>query len=83
MTREQIQKELDNSLSLSERALEFSCMLEFDDLGWECVNAEHEQDDNKLLNRISLEEVVIVKYLNREHKELYVNYLIQLIKKCI
>ena len=38
-------------------------MLEFHDLGWECVNAEHEQDDNKLLQRSSLEEVVIVKNL--------------------
>ena len=63
MTREEIQHLLDQSLPLSEQALEYACMLQFHDLGWECANAEHESEHASILGRQDLEEVVLTKYL--------------------
>ena len=63
MTREEIQHLLDQALPLSEKALEYACMMQFHDLGWECANAEHESEHTSLLGRQDLEEVALTKYL--------------------
>ena len=63
MTREEIQRLLEQALPLSEHALEYSCMLQFFDLGWECVDAEHESEHESILGRQDLGEVVLDKYL--------------------
>mgnify|MGYP001246235814 CR=1 FL=1 len=70
MTREEIQNLLDQTLSLSEQALEYSCMLQFHDLGWECVSALQESEHDSLLERADMEEVVLTKYLEPRLKSL-------------
>ena len=67
MTKEEIQSLLDHAIRvfgpMSEKALEYNCMLQFHDLGWECANAEHESEHASPLGRQDLEEVVLTKYL--------------------
>ena len=70
MTREEIQHLLDQSLPLSEQALEYACMLQFHDLGWECANALQESENASFLGRSDLEEVVLTKYLTPRLKSL-------------
>jgi len=64
MTKQEIQSLLEQALPLSEKALEYACMLQFHDLGWECANAEHESEHASPLGRQDLEEVVLTKYLS-------------------
>ena len=52
MTKEEIQQLLDQQNPQSEQALEFSSMLQFLDLGWECAYAEHEEENNSLAEKI-------------------------------
>ena len=40
-----------------------SCLLQFHELGWECVDAEHEHEHSSELGRKDFEEVVLTKYL--------------------
>ena len=63
MTREEIQHLLKQALPLSEKALEYACMIQFFDLGWEYVDAEHESEHSSQLGRNDLGEVVLTKYL--------------------
>ena len=63
MTKEEIQHLLDHSNPQSEEALEFSSMLQFHDLGWQCEYAMHEEEDNSFLGRKDFTEVVLDKYL--------------------
>tara|TARA_B100001123_G_scaffold3107_1_gene4133 strand:+ start:41139 stop:44285 length:3147 start_codon:yes stop_codon:yes gene_type:complete len=63
MTREEIERKIGNSLSLSEFRLEYHCLLQLHDLGWECVDAEHETEHASQLGRQDLGEVVLTKYL--------------------
>ena len=46
MNKQDIQQLLDQQNPQSEQALEFSSMLQFLDLGWECAYAEHEEENN-------------------------------------
>ena len=64
MNRDEIERKLGNSLSLSEFKLEYHCLLQLHDLGWECVDAEHESEHISVLGRQDFEEVVLTKYLN-------------------
>ena len=51
MTKEEIKILLDQQNPQSEQALEFSSMLQFHDLGWECAYAEYEEENNSFLGR--------------------------------
>ena len=67
MTKEEIQQLLDHSIrtkgAQSEEALEFSSMLQFHNLGWQCEYAMNEQEDKSFLGRKDFTEVVLDKYL--------------------
>ena len=70
MTKEEIQHLLDHSNPQSEDALEFSSMLQFHDLGWQCEYAMHEDENNSFLGRKDFTEVVLDKYLLPKLKDL-------------
>ena len=70
MTKEEIQHLLDHSNPQSEEALEFSSMLQFHDLGWQCEYAMNEDESNSFLGRKDFTEVVLDKYLLPKLKDL-------------
>ena len=70
MTKEEIQHLLDHSNPQSEEALEFSSMLQFHDLGWQCEYAMNENESNSFLGRKDFTEVVLDKYLLPKLKDL-------------
>ena len=66
MTREEIKALLEhaeNYWPMSEKALEYFCMLQLHDLGWECVDAEHDSEQSSSFGRKDFEQVVLTKYL--------------------
>ena len=63
MNKQDIQQLLDKQNPQSEQALEFSSVLQFHDLGWECAYAEHEEENNSFLGRADFTEVVLDKFL--------------------
>ena len=70
MTKEEIQHLLDHSNPQSEEALEFSSMLQFHDLGWQCEYAMNEDESKSFLGRKDFTEVVLDKYLLPKLKDL-------------
>ena len=66
MTREEIKALLEHAEKywpMSEKALEYFCMLQLHDLGWECVDAEHDSEQSSSFGRKDFEQVVLTKYL--------------------
>jgi len=64
MTREELLAKLHTVHPDSEEAVELSCMLIFDDLGWDLIYAEYEMDgDDAILGRNHQGEVVLTRYL--------------------
>ena len=82
MTKEEIQQLLDQQNPQSEQALEFSSMLQFLDLGWECAYAEHEEENN-FLGREDFTEVVLDKFLLPKLEEFNPNIPKEVIKEAL
>ena len=74
MTKEEIQHLLDHSNPQSEEALEFSSMLQFHNLGWQCEYAMNEDESNSFLGRKDFTEVVLDKHLLPKLKDLKLLY---------
>ena len=83
MTKEEIQQLLDQQNPQSEQALEFSSMLQFLDLGWECAYAEHEEENNSFLGREDFTEVVLDKFLLPKLEEFNPNIPKEVIKEAL
>ncbi len=83
MTKDEIQILLDQQNPQSEQALEFSSMLQFYDLGWECAYAEHEEENNSFLGREDFTEVVLDKFLLPKLKEFNPNIPKEVIKDAL
>ena len=83
MTKEEIQLLLDQQNPQSEQALEFSSMLQFHDLGWECSYAEHEEESNSFLGREDFTEVVLDKFLLPKLEEFNPNIPKEAIKEAL
>ena len=83
MKKEEIQRLLSKVNPQSEKALEFSSMLQFYNLGWECEYAEREVEQDSFLGRKNFTEVVLDKYLLPKLKEFNVGKSKQAIKKAL
>lgn len=83
MNKKDIQQLLDQQNPQSEQALEFSSMLQFYDLGWECTYAEHEEENNSFLGRADFTEVVLDKFLLPKLEEFNPNIPKEVIKEAL
>jgi type I restriction enzyme, R subunit len=84
MTREEVIAKLNKVLPDTEEAVELSCMLIFDELGWDLVHAENEIDgDPTLLGRDHQGEVVLKRYIQPAIKKLNHNLPTEAIDQAI
>ena len=83
MNKQDIQQLLEQQNPQSEQALEFSSMLQFLDLGWECAYAEHEEENNSFLGREDFTEVVLDKFLLPKLEEFNPNIPKEVIKEAL